>query len=190
MFYAFYRSSCFFFEMTNMENFFATACWWPCCYLRCASSLRTQERTWVFWEAFNFLRWCSNLFRTKRRKLDTLHLIFIVLINTVGILNIGLYISPVDQVLSWNYLVIYLYWNVCNWVPKLIRARRVWFRKFFWWTVLRFVVIMSAWTEVPKNCSIMFLFSRHEVFSISSLRSNLEIHKPKLRKPKKTKVPK
>ena len=57
-------SSCLF-ELTNMENFIATACWWPCCYLKCASSLRIQERTWVFLKAFKFLRWCSTFVQNK-----------------------------------------------------------------------------------------------------------------------------
>ena len=67
MFYAVYRSSCFWNDLYG--NFNWTACWWPCCYLKGASSLRTQERTWVFWEAFKFLRWCSTFVQNKTKEI-------------------------------------------------------------------------------------------------------------------------
>ena len=130
------------------------------------------------------------LFRTKRRKLDTLILIFIVLMNIVRILNIGLYFSAVGQVLTWNFLMMHLHWNVCNWNAKLIRAGMALFWNFFGW--LFFVSSSSSLHGLKflRIAQFVFLFSRHEVFSISSLRVTLEIHKPKLRKPKITKVPK
>ena len=37
----------------------------------------------------------------------------------------------------------------------------------------RFFVVISAWNKICKNCSILFLFRRHHVFSIISLRGLL-----------------
>ena len=47
------------------------------------------------------------------------------------------------------------------------------FGGFFCWNVPRFVVVISAWNKICKNCSIVFLIWRHEVFSMISLRGIL-----------------
>ena len=44
---------------------------------------------------------------------------------------------------------------------------------FFRWEMASFVDFISVWTKICKNCSIVILFWRHQIFSMFSLRGIL-----------------
>ena len=75
------------------------------------------------------------------------------------------FFSSVFRVLDWSFPVLHFSGNVCNWIPKLICPQMDWFW-FFCWYMPRFVDFMSAWTKICKNCSNVFLFWRHQIFSV------------------------
>ena len=73
-------------------------------------------------------------------------------------------------------LAVFTFWYLPQFrfkVSELIWPRVDWFWSFFCWNVPRFVVVISAWNKICKNCSIVFLIWRHEVFSMISLRGIL-----------------
>ena len=80
--------------------------------------------------------------------------------------------SSVGQFLGWRFLVLPLYWNDPNWLARLIWLQMDWF-----WTfcnnMSRLIVVISAWTKICMICSNLFLFWRHQVFLIRSLRGVL-----------------
>ena len=62
------------------------------------------------------------------------------------------------------------YWNIPNSFPRLIWPRMDWFDGVFWWYMSRFDDFISAATKICKNCSIVFVFRRPQIFSAVSLR--------------------
>ena len=73
---------------------------------------------------------------------------------------------------SWGIFVLQCYWNFCTWTAEVIWQRLVKFW-IFCWNMARFVDFISAWTEVYRNCRVVFLFWRHQIFSMISLRDVL-----------------
>ena len=82
------------------------------------------------------------------------------------------FFSAAFQVLDWRFLVLLFDWNVCNWIPKVIGQRMDWFWGFSFENDF-FVDFISVWTEICKKCSIVFLFWRHQFFSMFRLRGLL-----------------
>ena len=80
--------------------------------------------------------------------------------------------SSVGQVLDWSFFVLHFDGNVCYWIPKLFWPRLDWFW-LFCWNIPHFAVVLSLRTEVSNICSLVFLFWRHEIFSINGLRAIL-----------------
>ena len=69
------------------------------------------------------------LFRLEWRKLETLLCFSIVLANHVASL-IGMSFFSVFPVLGWSLLVLHFWWNVCNWITKMIWSQMNWFWGF------------------------------------------------------------
>ena len=110
----------------------------------------------------------QQMFRHKRKKLDTLHTIphpvgewSCITLWTAFSLSVG-------QILSWRFLLLHFYWNVRKWILKLILTRVIWFWSIFRNLLLLFAVI-GAWAHISVNCSIAFLFWRYRLYSMFSL---------------------
>ena len=89
------------------------------------------------------------------------------------------FFSAVFQILDWSFLVLHFDGNVCNWIPKVIWSRMNW----FWVFLLEMAScndLISVWTDICKNCSIVILYWRHQVFSVFSLRGILVCSSKKL----------
>ena len=111
-------------------------------------------------------------FRHKWRKLATASLLLFC-IDWYGCLRYWNEFFPaVFQVLDWSFLVLLFDGNVCNWIPKVIWPRMDWFWVFCW-ELASVVDLISVWTESCKRCSIVFLFWRHQIFSMFRLRGIL-----------------
>ena len=78
-----------FFSKIKIELFTAPARRWPRCCRKIFCGWRKLERTWIFELHSCFRSGAQQLFKQKRKKLDTLLLYFIVLVNKVASL-IGL----------------------------------------------------------------------------------------------------
>ena len=79
------------------------------------------------------------------------------------------FFSSVFQVLGWSSLVLHFYGNVCNWIPKPIWSQMDWFWGFCW-NMSFFVDFICVWIDICRNCSNLFLYWRHQVFSITNWR--------------------
>ena len=156
-----------------MEPVNTPAHWWPCACLKCVSGLRRLEKP------LNFLR--------------CIHVIDLVL----------KYGSDINEVTGYSFFLASLYWLVwlpplLEWVFfscvscfRLKFSRIALWRKrmqldsksdlttnglilrFFCWKMASFVDLMSVWTEICKNCSIVVLFWQHQFFSMFSLKGNV-----------------
>ena len=94
---------------------------------------------------------------------------FIVLLNITSSIT-GVIVSISGSSSKWSFFASHIYWNVCNRVPELFRPRMDWFWSFgvFCWKVPRLVVIISAWTNICKRCSIVFHFWQQKNISMIS----------------------
>ena len=105
-----------------------------------------------------------------------IHFSFLILfVNIVCIVDWIEFFSAVGQVFQWSFLALHIFWNVCNWVPKLNWPRNDWFLSSLSDCASSFVV-MSAWTKICKICSIVILFQWHELFKVISLRGQESVH--------------
>ena len=114
----------------------------------------------------------QKLLRHKWRKLNTACLLLHCFDGYSCLRYWNEFFLAVFQVLDWSFLVLLFDGNVCNWIPKVIWPRMDWFW-IFCWKMASFVDFISVWTEICKNCSIVVLFWRHEIFSMFSLRGIL-----------------
>ena len=89
------------------------------------------------------------------------------------------FFSAVFQVLDWSFLVLHFDGNVCKWIPKVIWSRMDWFWVFLL-EMASFNDLISVWTDICRNCSLVILYWRHQVFSIFSLRGILVCSSKKL----------
>ena len=168
MFFSVYCSSCF----LNDKNgaFYSTCslvgllvlklCFWPA---------RTIKKVELLVIHASLGPCAEMLLRHNWRKLDTFLFFFTALVNiVVWLLGPSLFAS-VGRVLCWSFLVLHFYWNVCNWVPKLIWTRRDWFWSFSFGMCS---VSPSSYPHGLKPAIIVQLcFIRwHQVFSMNILR--------------------
>ena len=112
-------------------------------------------------------------FRHKWRKLVTASLLLHCIDGYSCLRYWNVFFSAVFQVLDWSFFVLHFYRNVCNWIPKVIWPRMDWFFWVFCRKMDSFVDFISVWTKFCKNCSIVILFWRHQLFSMFSLRGIL-----------------
>ena len=112
------------------------------------------------------------LFRHNWRKLVTLLFLFILLVKIVvwliGACFFLLWVRFPFEVFSYCTFTKTLAFVFQNSIDQ-----EWFFLDYFWWNVLRFNVVISAWTEIFNNCSIVFFFWRYPVFSMVSLRGIL-----------------
>ena len=129
-----------------------------------------------FWPAktrenLNFLRWTHVFdlvlkFSSDINERNWLKLLFylIFLLDMVASI-IGMSFLSVFQVLGCIFLVLLCQGNVCKWNPKPFWPRLGFFGVFCW-SMPNFVDLISAWTKVCMNCSIIILFWRHQFFRL------------------------
>ena len=151
-----------------MEPNIASARWRPYWYQKCVSGLRRLEKIWTCWDAYMCCTRWSNVVQTQMKEFGYTSLSPHFDGENKCILKWNDFFSSVGQVLGWNFFVLHFDGNVCYWIPKQFWPRLDWFW-IFCWNIPHFVVIVSLWTEVSNNCSFVFLFWRHEIFSIISL---------------------
>ena len=97
-------------------------------------------------------------------------LLHFIVLNSVIASNIGKsFFSAVFQVLNRSFLVLHNDGNVCNWIPEVVWPRMGWFWGFCC-ELPSFVDFISARTDICTNCSVVFRFWRHQIFSMFSLR--------------------
>ena len=155
-----------------MEPVNAPARWWLCACLKCVSGLRRLEKTLKFLRCilvFDLvLKYGSDI-----NEGNWLQLLFYFLV-LVGIVASVIRMSFFSRVSCFRlkFLVLHSDRNVCNWIPKVIWPRTVWFWGFCW-KMASLVDLISVWIEICRNCSIVILFWRHEIFSMFSLRDFL-----------------
>ena len=104
-------------------------------------------------------------FRNKWRNLDTFHSYFIALMNLVAlIIGVSFFQLGVRLLIE-----IFLY---CTFTGTFANGFQNWFDHewidfgIFKWNMPHFIVVIFAQSKICKNCSIVFFFSRHHVFSI------------------------
>ena len=136
------------------------------------SCLRILEKNWTRWDAYMCWTLCSNVVQTQMKEIGYNSFSPHCVCKNSCILNWDELFSSVGQFLGWSYLVLHFYGNVCYWIPKLFWPRLDWFW-LFCWNIPHFTVVLSLWTEVSNICSLVFLFWRHEIFSINGLRAIL-----------------
>ena len=102
-------------------------------------------------------------FRHKRKKLVTASLLLHCIDGYSCLRYWNELFTAVFQVLDWNFLVLHFDGNVCNWNPKVIWPRKDWFW-IFCWKMASFVDLLTVWTEICKNCSIVIFFDDMKFF--------------------------
>ena len=151
----------------------AQARWWPCAWLKCVSGPRRLEENFEFFEVHAY-HWpgAQTWFRHKWRKLITASLL-IPCIDWYGCPVIGM---SFFQLCFMFYIEVFSY---CTLTETYAIGLHKWFDHewidfgFFCWEMAYFVDFISVWTEICKNCSIVFLFWRHQIFSMFCLRGIL-----------------
>ena len=111
-------------------------------------------------------------FRHKGMKLVTASLLILCFDGYSCLRLLEWVFLAIIHVLYWSFLVLNFYGNLCNWIPKLIWPRCDWLWVFCWKSASS-VDFLSEWTEIFKNCSIVFPFWRYQIFSMFSLRGIL-----------------
>ena len=82
---------------------------------------------------------------------------FIVLMVIVASVFDTEIFSSLFQVSDWSLLVVYIDVKACNWIPKVIWRRLVFFGVLYQ-NMPRIVDFISEWTEIWTRCSFNFLF--------------------------------
>ena len=117
-----------------------------------------KKKSWIFWDAYMSLTWCSNLVRHKWRKLVTGFLLLLCIGGYSCLRCWNEFFSAVFQVLFWSFLVLHFDGNGCNWIPKVIWPRMDWFRDFLLENgFLRWLHICMDWNlqELLNCCSLL-----------------------------------
>ena len=151
----------------------ATARWWPCARLKCFSGRRRLEK------ALNFLR-CIHVFElvlkcgsdiNEGNWLQLLFYFFVLVGIVTAVIGVSFF-SAAFYVLDWSFLLLHFDGNVCNWIPKMIWPRMDWFWGFF---VGKWLLSSTSYLCGLKSARIaaFYLFWRHQIFSIFSLRGIL-----------------
>ena len=142
-----------------LDSAIAPARWWHCACLNCVSGLRRLEISLKFLRCIHVfdlvLKYGSDI---KEGNWLQFFFYFIVLMGIVTAVIGMIFFSAVFHVLDWSFLVLHFDGNVCNWIPKVVWPTLGYFWSFFGRLVPRFVDLMSAWTEIYKNCSIVVTF--------------------------------
>ena len=87
------------------------------------------------------------LFRRKWRKFDTLLFFFTLLVHIVCIVKWNEIFCSMGQVFEWIFLVLHVFWKVCNWDPKLNWPRKCWLWSF---SVRLCLVFLSCYLHEQK----------------------------------------
>ena len=105
-------------------------CWWVRWCQKCV--LIYED-----WKKLDFLEVHRSLgpgvrmsFRCKWRKLDSLLFSIILLVNINCIVNSNEIFCSMGQVPEWSFLVLHVFWVVCNWDLKLNWPRKYWLLSF------------------------------------------------------------
>ena len=162
--YVVYRSTQFQVVLTDSD--YPPACWWPCLCRKGVSDLRKLEKIWTFWGSQKWWTWCWNVLRIYMKEIVYTS----IFVQSPGEESFMSFYVEFFQ--TWTRFRFedssFFYRNVCNPVPKLI-----WPRMDSYWSfclsVPCFATVISAYPEVCKKCSILFLFCWHEVFPVINL---------------------
>ena len=158
---------------TLMEPVNALARWWPCACLKCVSGLRRLGKT------LNFLR-CIHVFDlvlnygSDINEGNWLQLLF-YLIVLMGVVGSDIGMSLFSYVSGFRLK----FFSYCTLTETFAIGFQKWFDHEwidfgdFCWQMASSVDLLSVWIEVCKNCSIVVLFWRHQIFSMFSLRGIL-----------------
>ena len=107
-------------------------------------------------------------FRHKRRKLVTASHLLHCIDGYSCLRYWNEFFSAVFQVLDWISLVLRFAIGFQKWFDHEWNYFGI-----FCWKMASFVDFISVWTEICKNCSIVILFWRHQLFWVFSLRGIL-----------------
>ena len=132
----------------------AWMCFWPA---KTRKNLELFEMHTCHWPG------AQKLFRHKWRKLFTACLLLHCIDWYSCLRYWNLFFAAVFQVLDQSFLVLHFDGNVCNWFQKWFGHERIDFG-VFWWKMASSVDLLSVWTKIGKNCSIVILFWWHQVF--------------------------
>ena len=151
--------------MILFQPVIASARWWPRWCRKCVSGLRRQERN------LNFLR-CIQVFELLLT--CCLDIIEGNWYNTLLLPCVGDYscivnwndffaIWTVGLFLDWSFRVLHFYWNVCNWIPKVIWTRLEYDFAVFWLECAPFRQL-----HIFKNCYLQGLLKYNSLLTTSN----------------------
>ena len=148
------------FWMLLMEPVETLACWWHCACLKSVSGRPRLEKTWTFWDAYMTWLCAQKLFRHKWRKLAAAFFFFIVLMDIAD-----------SNILKSFFHLYFRFWmkffriavsrKRLQLESKLNLTATGIFFIVFWWIMTGLVDLISAWTKVCLNCSMLILFWRN-----------------------------
>ena len=156
-----------------MHLLFVPALCSPCCsrkvVLICDDYRRLEDS-----EMYKGLRaWAQMLFRHEWRKLDTTSLLLPCFDNRTGVICSTEFCTICQSgcILILLRIVVLRKRLPMDSTSDLTTQKS--FLKFLECKVPRFVNLISAWTQIVKNCSSDLVFSRHQIFSFLSLMGTL-----------------
>ena len=119
------------FWMLLMEPINATTRWLPWLCRKSVSGLRRLDKIWVYWDAYKFWAWCSNVVQTQMKGNWIQQSPTFSNGEKNCFVKWSKFFRSLGQVLGWKFLVLRFYGNFRNWIPKLYWSRMNWLWSFF-----------------------------------------------------------